>query len=494
MTGDEQPGLAQKPPKVLSPLNRDDFEAHLAEFTERATQAELGSVAQAIQSNPDLRAFFGAVFTLSPYLRDIAFQNPGFINDCLETSFQNVLEQNKSTVSQLGMTTENEAGLLHDLRRAKKKLALACGLADLGGWWEPQQVTAALADFADASLGATFDFLLTKMAQSGKIELADPDRPQYQSGFIVLGMGKHGARELNYSSDIDIILFFDDRAQIKLNTDDPTTLFGRMVKQLVRIMQERTGDGYVFRTDLRLRPDPGSTPPVIPLVTALNYYEAYGQNWERAALIKARPVAGDIEAGKSCLKELAPFVWRKYLDYAAIQDVHSIKRQIHSHKGHGEIAVNGHNIKLGRGGIREIEFFAQTQQLIAGGRVMELRQLRTLDALQVLCDLDWIGEKARVELSKAYWYLRNVEHRLQMVSDEQTHTLPVDEEELLRIALMMGYDDVAAFSKELIAILKTVESHYADLFEAEPELSATRGLERSATRHSGHNASHGLYG
>ena len=146
-----------------------------------------------------------------------------------------------------------------------------------------------------------------------------------------------------------------------------------MMRRLVRIMQERTGDGYVFRTDLRLRPDPGAMPLAISVDAALTYYEGRGQNWERAALIKARPVAGDRAAGEAFLAQLTPFIWRKYLDYAAIADVQSIKRQIHAHKGHGAIAIEGHNVKLGRGGIREVEFFAQVHQLIHGGREPALR-------------------------------------------------------------------------------------------------------------------------
>ena len=181
-------------------------------------------------------------------------------------------------------------------------------------------------------------------------------------------MGKLGARELNFSSDIDLILFFDSEAPAIKDPHEGTELFSRLARRLMRILQDRTGEGYVFRTDLRLRPDPGSTPLAIPVRAALHYYEGRGQNWERAAMIKARPVAGDIAAAEAFLAELQPYVWRKYMDYAAIADVHSIKRQIHAHKGHGEIAVKGHNVKLGRGGIREIEFFVQTQQLIAGGR------------------------------------------------------------------------------------------------------------------------------
>ena len=375
----------------------------------------------------------------------------------------------------LGLKLDDEAELMARLRKFKRKTALLCGLADLGGWWSGRVVTAALSDFADAALNASLDFILLSQERSEKLALVNSSSPQTQSGLIVLGMGKHGARELNYSSDIDLILLFDERAPIELHTDDPVSLLGRMAKQLVKIMQERTGDGYVFRMDLRLRPDPASTPPVMPLGAALHYYEGQGQNWERAALIKARPVAGDLAAGESCLKELAPFVWRKYLDFAAIQDVHSIKRQIHAHKGHGEIAVKGHNVKLGRGGIREIEFFAQTQQLIAGGRNEKLRERRTIEALVQLSKLEWISPEVVDELGEAYWYLRNLEHRLQMVSDEQTHTLPDDDRELKRIAFLMGEQSTASFSKELTNVLKRVERRYAELFETAPELSTIKG-------------------
>ena len=155
--------------------------------------------------------------------------------------------------------------------------------------------------------------------------------------------------------------------------DGVQPFFVRMTRDLVRILEERTGDGYVFRTDLRLRPDPASTPLAISVAAAVAYYESVGQNWERAALIKARPVAGDRVAAQRFLRELRPFIWRKNLDFAAIQDIHSIKRQINAHRGGGRIAVEGHDIKTGRGGIREIEFFAQNQQLIWGGRIREMQ-------------------------------------------------------------------------------------------------------------------------
>ncbi|PCI04359.1 MAG: bifunctional [glutamate--ammonia ligase]-adenylyl-L-tyrosine phosphorylase/[glutamate--ammonia-ligase] adenylyltransferase [Hyphomicrobiales bacterium] len=462
-------------PKQILPLNEQRAQELLAEFLECASEANLDATKEIIESNKALGEFFGAVFDLSSYLRDCAFSNPLHLQNCLTQSFSKTIDDTLSATKIMGVGAINEAELMAGLRNNKKQVALLCGLADLGGWLHPSKITRILSQFADASLNATLDFILLQMEKSGKLELFDSTRPQYQSGLIVLAMGKHGGWELNYSSDIDIVLFFDDRAEIKIIGTDPTTLFGRLARQLVKIMQERTSDGYVFRTDLRLRPDPASTPPVIPLEAALNYYEAYGQNWERAAFIKARPAAGDIEAGKAFLKELSPFIWRKYLDYAAIQDVHSIKRQIHSHKGHGKIAVNGHNIKLGRGGIREIEFFVQTQQLIAGGRITELRELQTLSGLKILADLGWITEEAREELAEAYWYLRDVEHRLQMVSDEQTHTLPVEDDELLRIALMMGNNTLGEFSDQLLKTMRTVERHYSELFEGEEKLSGEGG-------------------
>ena len=271
------------------------------------------------------------------------------------------------------------------------------------------------------------------------------------------------------------MVFYEPHAPLITAPDDAPETFARLLRRLIRILQERSGDGYVFRTDLRLRPDPGATPLAVPVEAAMLYYEGRGQNWERAAFIKARPVAGDIKAGEAFLRELTPFMFRKYLDYAAIADIHSIKRQIHAHKGHGEIAVKGHNIKLGRGGIREIEFFVQTQQLIAGGRMQELRLRATEPMLHGLAKANWIDAETAGELISAYWFLRDVEHRVQMVRDEQTHVLPTTDAELKRIAYMMGFADVPAFSAELSRVLKTVERRYAQLFEQEAKLSTETG-------------------
>jgi glutamate-ammonia-ligase adenylyltransferase len=256
---------------------------------------------------------------------------------------------------------------------------------------------------------------------------------------------------------------------------EATPFFVRLVQRLTKIMQERTGDGYVFRTDLRLRPDPGSTQVAIPTAAALSYYESVGQNWERAAMLKARPCAGDIPAGEAFLKELAPFIWRKHLDYAAIADIHAMKRQIHAHRGHGTIAIEGHNIKLGRGGIREVEFFVQTQQLVAGGRNPALRVRGTEEALAALNTEGWIDTAAENDLVIAYRFLRQIEHRLQMVADEQTHTLPLDTNAMERFAHFAGYENRDALAEALQRTLERVQSHYVHLFEDAPALDVSAG-------------------
>lgn len=354
------------------------------------------------------------------------------------------------------------------LRRLKAEAALMIALCDIGGVWPVMRVTEALTDIAVTSVQCALRFLLLQEAARGKILPPDPERPEDGSGLVVLAMGKMGAGELNYSSDIDLIVFFDLAAPTLASDIEPQPFFVRVTQGLSRMLQQRTGDGYVFRVDLRLRPDPASTPVAISTAAALDYYEREGRTWERAAMIKARPCAGDAVAGEALVVEIAPFVWRKHLDFAALADVHDMKRQMQTFRGQSEISVEGHNVKVGRGGIREIEFFAQTQQLIAGGRHPDLRSRPTLTTLAILAANNWITAAARDELSAAYEFLRRVEHRLQMVADEQTHTLPEDTAALERFARFFGYDSRAAFASDLLGHLNCVQGHYSKLFEGDP--------------------------
>ena len=425
-------------------------------------------------NNPVLADFHAAVFRTSPFLRDLAFADMRRWLRLLETPPQTRFA---AILTEVGLLAHapSEGAVMTGLRRARAEMALLLGLADLGGVLAVDDVTARLTAFADAALGAAASFLLGAAADAGTIRLADRSDPCRDSGWIILGMGKYGAGELNYSSDIDLIVLFDpDRARVA-DRDEIGTLFVKLTRRLIRLLSEHTADGYVFRTDLRLRPDPGSTPLALSTPAAFQYYETSGQNWERAAMIKARPVAGDLVAGSAFLDELTPFVWRKYLDFAAIADIHAIKRQIHDHRGHERVAIAGHNIKLGRGGIREIEFFVQTQQLIAGGRDPALRGRQTIAMLDALAARGWIEPAAALDLQSCYRRLRAIEHRIQMVADEQTHTLPEATDALDGIARLCGHRGVKPFAADLTRVLETVRDHYIRLFEAAPPLSSRLG-------------------
>ncbi len=351
------------------------------------------------------------------------------------------------------------------MRRAKRIVALSVALADIGGAWSLDQVTRALSDLAAAALGVA---LTHAMREAGPLAM------------VVLGMGKLGARELNYSSDVDLVLLHDPGSA---PGDSAGALSTRIARTVIALMEARDADGYVFRTDLRLRPDPAATPPSVALPAAITYYESMGQAWERAAMLKARPVAGDIALGQGFLEAIRPFVWRRGLDFAAVADLHAMKRRIDAHKGFGLSAADddvgrilGHNIKLGPGGIREIEFLTQTLQLIWGGRDPALRAPGTVDALRRLSRAEHLPARAAGELIAAYRFLRRVEHRLQMVADLQTQVLPQRPAGLAAFATFMGFADAPTFAGALLRHLGRVQHRYADLFRGTPS-EAGPGLE-----------------
>ena len=463
-------------PAGLRPLDGAAAVESVDDVAEEAAEAGLDDLATVLRAGGPIRDFLGAAFDLSPYLRDCARRRPGMLDAIRRDGVGARLSRLLAEIDGLGRDGEmTEGAIMKALRQRKTEAHALIALRDLARTATTETTVRDLSALAEACIAAAVRFLLADADRQGKIALPDRSDPAKGSGWILLAMGKLGAHELNFSSDIDLIAFFDPQAPAITDPFEANELFARLTRRLVRILQDRTEDGYVFRTDLRLRPDPGSTPLAIPVAAALHYYESRGQNWERAAMIKARPAAGDIAAGEAFLAELRPYVWRKYMDYAAIADVHSIKRQIHAHKGHGEIAVKGHNVKLGRGGIREIEFFVQTQQLIAGGRFPELRGRETVAMLGELAGRGWISPEARDALVRQYWFLRDVEHAIQMVADEQTHVLPADDEGLERIARMCGYADADAFSAAFRESLHEVEGHYAALFESAPQLSAGVG-------------------
>jgi len=458
------------------PYDTERADAGLAELAARPHPG-----AAAFLADPAGRALLAGAFGNSPYLGRLLLRDTDLLDRLAERPADSVLADLLAEVTALPAVHADAAALMAPLRRAKRHLALLAALADLGGCWRLEQVTAALSDFAQGATRAALARLLLDAAAKGDFAVADPAAPERGSGLTVIGMGKLGARELNYSSDIDICVFYDRETTPYTGSQGVERFFMRLTQGLVKLLQEITADGYVFRTDLRLRPDPASTPPAVSLQAALQYYESMGQNWERAAMIKARAIAGDPATCAVFLAELQPFIWRRNLDFAAIADVHSIKRQIHSHHGFAEVAVEGHNIKVGRGGIRDIEFFAQTQQLIAGGRDPSLRRPATCEALDALAAAGWIEPAVAAELQEAYGFHRTLEHRLQMVADEQTQTLPKDTAGIDRLARFMGFAETAAFRRQLVERLERVQRHYARLFEKAAPLGKGGNLAFTGT-------------
>lgn len=459
--------LANTPPK---PFFTKDVGIGLQKWVEIIAHVENEALAQWMHSVAQPQhadhVLISALLGNSPYLSRLLLLYPQIVFDAASIGADASWAKLLGELALPPADSVDYTELMRHLRQCKGKAALLIALADLAGWWTLTQVTYALSTLAERSLSLAVDSVLQMAQKRGDIALQNPQSPSVASGIIVLGMGKLGGRELNYSSDIDLIILFEPNRIEYTGRISEQKFMTRLSHDLVTIMQERTPHGYVFRTDLRLRPDPASTPPAINIEAAYNYYESVGQNWERAAMIKARPVAGDMEAGGYFLKRLTPFMWRRSLDFAAITDIHSIKRQMDSHRNK-QILLKGHNIKLGQGGIREIEFFAQIHQLIWGGREPVLRTRATCDTLQKISEYGLIDEASEQLLQHAYEYLRKLEHRLQMVNDEQTHSLPDSAEGIAHIACFMGYENAQTFQSELMPLLASVHQMYASSFKSD---------------------------
>ncbi|AGI68340.1 glutamate-ammonia-ligase adenylyltransferase GlnE [Octadecabacter antarcticus 307] len=402
--------------------------------------------------DPIIRELVAGAAGCSPYLGGLLSRDGAWLRDILDTP-EAALEAELVAIAQLALPD-----LASGLRQAKRRIALLAGLADLGGVWSLEQITSALARLADAAVDVALKRLVGAEIARGKVPGQVADDAETAAGMVSIAMGKGGAYELNYSSDIDLICLFDETRFDPDDFHDARSAFVRVTRKLAALLSDMTGDGYVFRTDLRLRPDPSVTPVCLSIEAAERYYESVGRTWERAAYIKARASAGDIAAGEGFLKTIEPFVWRKHLDFVAIQDAHDMRLRIREHKSlGGKITLHGHNMKLGRGGIREIEFFTQTRQLIAGGRDPSLRCRGTVDGLAALAKADWVPEADAQVLTEHYRAHREVEHRLQMIGDAQTHDLPITDEGFARLAAFMGVED-AALRNDLYERLEEVHT------------------------------------
>lgn len=395
---------------------------------------------------------FAKALEHAPYLARLARRFPKTV-EALETHplpdiFEDIL-QHTQTVGRL----EHQGQAMALLRHEKQKAHMVLAAGDLSRLWPVMEITRRMTQFADAAVRAAFQFSV----KAAGLE---------EAGLFLVALGKMGAHELNYSSDIDIAAFYDPDI-FKSEDRSAGDAASRIIKHMTKLLEENTGDGYVLRTDLRLRPDPRSTPVAVSTRMAEQYYESVGQNWERMVWIKARPFAGDLECASDFLKMLESFVWRQHLDYWAINDIQAIKAMINASADRADLSAPDANVKLGAGGIREIEFFAQTQQLILGGRDPSLRIGDTLSALGALVQRGAVALETASALEKAYKALRHIEHRIQMREDQQTHTLPQDREARAHIAALCGASDLPAFDSALGQIRSTVHGHYRALFHQE---------------------------
>lgn len=417
---------------------------------EPARGAEVAAEYQDLSS--ELRELIAGTAGCSPYLSSGLLKEKDWALGALSDDPDRVLDATLANIPNL-----SSEALSDGLRQAKRRVALLAALADLGGVWPLEKVTGALTRLADTAIQAGLESFIGAELRRGKIPGLTEDAVEDCAGMVVFAMGKMGAHELNYSSDIDLICLFDEARFEPAEAYEARAAFIRATRRLAQLLSENTAEGYVFRTDLRLRPDAAVTPVCMGMEAAERYYESLGRTWERAAWIKARPCAGDLVGGARFAKTLSPFVWRRHLDFAAIQDAHDMRLRIRDHKGLRGIDLDGHDMKLGPGGIREIEFFTQTRQLIAGGRDPSLQVRGTIEGLGRLADAGWVSNDVRDQLVQDYRAHREIEHRVQMVADQQTHKLPNTPEGWDLMACMMGERDPNALRKIILERLERVE-------------------------------------
>ena len=430
------------------------FDGPAGDRTMDAVGAAIAASGETIRDQDKQRLH--AIASCSPYLARLMARHPDWLVQSISSPLGNLSEKVCQEVARLDGDSDYDAIKQH-LRRAKDKMALAIAIHDLTNLVDTMTATQTLSAFADCAVQAA---LLAAWHHQESLGNIHPGKAG--QGLVVLAMGKHGAGELNYSSDIDLVALFEAEKMPIVHEGTQSKTAIAIVRDMVALLSDQTGDGYVFRTDLRLRPDPGVTNIAIPIRAAELYYESHGQNWERAAFIKARPIAGDVALGENFLENLRPFIWRKYLDYAALADIDRILVKIRKSQGDGKDDFTGYDVKLGIGGIRSIEFLVQSRQLVSGGKVEALRIRQTLAALERLSEGALIEPGAADHLARIYTQWRTLEHRIQMLGDEQTHKIPANDEEIHRLACFCGFGDGAAL-EEFVSTLRAHSTHYQAL-------------------------------
>jgi len=452
-------------PELLQPAVKDAVDR---------TEAALRQL-PAQQIDTALRVMACSSFVVNALQRD-----PGLI-ELLQASDSSG-ERLQQSLTSIDLSLD-EAGFMQALRKFRNREMVRIAWRDLAGLADLNEVLQTLSALADG--------LSSLALQWGKNKLDHiHGRPVGRDSgneidMVVLGLGKLGGKELNFSSDIDLMFVYAEDGETNggraISNHEYFTKLGRL---FIKLLGESTQDGFVFRVDMRLRPNGNSGPLALSFDAMEHYYQTHGRDWERYALIKMRPIAGDIQAGNELLAALRPFVFRKYLDFGAVDSIREMKGMINQ-----ELKKKGieNNVKLGPGGIREIEFIGQSFQLIRGGRETRLQQRSILKVLPLLVKNGQLTQQGLVDLETAYDFLRRTEHRLQMIADQQTHVLPADAMDRARVAFAMDFDAWPDFLAALQHHMRKVHDHFSQVFtaseseapttEAEPELVRVwRGL------------------
>ncbi len=395
-----------------------------------------------------------AMLAFSPYLQRLALRHHSDITGNLQSSnFQQIELARVAFIGEME-NADCDAAAMRAVRKWRERSALAIALGDIAGLHDMSTQMLWLSDAAQTVLTHTVGYLFRCASKQGKIKFFTKDFTG--CGWTVLALGKLGAGELNFSSDVDLIALHDTNNALFDSHDAVQPFFVKMTRDLIRLLSSTTRDGIGWRVDLRLRPDPGATAVSIDLNAAIGYYESIARTWERAAFIRARPIAGDLKLGNNFLDQIQPFIWRKTLDYTVLEDMKTMLRRPPQTEG-----WLGYNLKTGKNGIRQIEFFIHVLQLVTGGRDTNLRARNSLLALNALAEADWITDEQSDALGKAYHQLRRIEHRLQMIGDNQTHSLPRSIEDLEKFAHFMGHNGANRFCVEISALLDRVGEHAA---------------------------------
>ena len=428
------------------------------------------------------------LFGGSSFLTNIAIRRPEFLrwlitegNLSKATSLSEKTDELRKSLCGL----DSMVSLQEALRLFKAREYLRIGLRDLMGLADLVEVMAEISDLASACLQGSYEASSSMLKKEYGIPLyTDEVDGQKEADFVILGMGKFGGRELNFSSDIDLIFLYRSDKGETSGTEEGKNMvplhqyFIKLGKMIIKAMNEVTKDGFVFRVDMDLRPEGQSGDLACSLRSAEIYYESWGQTWERSAMLKARPVAGEISLGEEFLKTIRPFMYRKFLDFAAIEEIRAMKKRIDASIARDDQLLT--NLKLGTGGIREIEFFIQALQLINAGKAESLREKNSLSALKKLQAAKLISAVEEERLRKAYIFLRTVEHRIQIYQERQTHTLPADKGELERLAKRVGYGEppLEGFMEDHRRHTKNVKEIYSSLFhEAADKLEEGKSPE-----------------